>query len=254
MTPSPANTPPAASIRPGRIVRNADARVEPLYPATRLLKAAGFDVERLATEALQTREAATSEAAATLKSAHDEAAAVRKTAFERGALEAATEFTQLLQRLDSEIEKLKARFAIDVQRVAFRFAKAILDVEFQALPERLVQLIEQLLKPAGMYYRVTIHLHPDDVERVRADQRRLARQLVFAQDLQFAADPKLPPHGVRVETEMGSYDGTLDTQIRRLQNHLLPGEPPFGAPAAPVETPTDGASPPFQAVPPPEPT
>jgi flagellar biosynthesis/type III secretory pathway protein FliH len=227
MTPPPPE--PAKAPRAPRIVRNPPAgRVQPLYPATRLLKGAVLDAEQIALQARQLREAAQAEAKSIRQAAHDEADAVRKEAFEHGAREAATEFTVLLQKLDAEIERLKKRFAVDVQRVAFRFAKAILDVEFVANPDRVVQLVSQVIKPARLYHRVKIHLHPDDVERVRADQQRLAKQLAFAREIQFAADAELPRHGVRVETEMGSYVGTVDSQIKKLQEHLLPGAAPLG--------------------------
>jgi flagellar biosynthesis/type III secretory pathway protein FliH len=216
--------------RKGRVVKKADARAEPLYPASRLLKGAVTDAEQSAAEARRERETALAEAAAERKAAKEEADSVRRAAFEHGAKEAAAEFAQMLKKLDDEIEAMKKRFANDVQRVAFRFAKAVLDVEFQAKPERLVQLIGKVIQPARLYHRVKIHLHPDDVDRVKADQAQIIKQLAFVRDLQIVPSDDLPPHGVRVETEMGSYDGNVDTQIRRLQEHLLPGSEPFGDP------------------------
>jgi flagellar biosynthesis/type III secretory pathway protein FliH len=222
--PAPA---PAGQPRAARVVRGADAKMQPLYPATRLLKGAVMDAERIAAEAKQIKEAALAEAAALRKAAKDESDAVRRQAFEHGAKEAASEFTELLKKLEAEIDALKKRFATDVQRVAFRFAKAILDIEFQARPERVVELVRLVMKPARLYTRVKVLLHPDDVERVKADQARLAKELAFVRELQFAADADLPLHGVRVQTEMGTYDGTIDTQIRRLQQHVLPNSEPF---------------------------
>jgi flagellar biosynthesis/type III secretory pathway protein FliH len=229
MSTPPANPAPAEPKR-ARIVRKADAKLQPLYPVSRLLKGAVTDAEQSAAEARRQRETAIAEAAAVRKSAKDEADSVRKEAFEYGAKQAAAEFAELLKKLDAEIEAMKKRFATDVQRVAFRFAKAIIDVEFQARPERLVQLVAKVIQPARLYHRVKIHLHPDDVERVKADQAQLVKHLAFARDIQFTPADDLPPHGVRVETEMGSYDGNVDTQIRRLQEHLLPNSEPFGDP------------------------
>ena len=220
--------PTAPEPKKGRVVRNADARVMPLYPATRLIKGAVVDAERTVADARRAHEAALGETAVMRKQAKDEVDAVRREAFEFGAKQAASEFAELLKKLDAEIEAMKKRFATDVQRVAFRFAKAILDVEFQANPDRLVQLVSKVIQPARLYHRVKIHLHPDDVERVKTHQADLIKQLAFARDIQFCPADDLPPHGVRVETEMGAYDGNLNTQIRRLQEHLLPGSKPFG--------------------------
>jgi flagellar biosynthesis/type III secretory pathway protein FliH len=46
-------------------------------------------------------------------------------------------------------------------------------IEFQAKPERVVELVRQVMKPAKLYTRVKVLLHPDDVDRVKADQARL---------------------------------------------------------------------------------
>ena len=69
--------------------------------------------------------------------------------------------------LEEEFDKLKSRFSVDVQKVAFKFAKAILDVEFVAKPDRVADLVAMVLKPARLYNKITVHLHPGDVDRVR---------------------------------------------------------------------------------------
>lgn len=209
----------------GKVLRGQSQKIAPLYPPARLLKGAVFDAQQALAEAQKALEDARREAAGIRQAAQAEADAVRQKAFEHGAEEAMAEFAQTIRRLDAEIERVKQRFAVDVQRVAFRFAKAILDVEFAARPERVVELVAALLKPARLYSQVTIHLHPSDIERVRAHEQRLLKQLTVAREIHFAEDPDLPPHGVRIETEMGTYDGTIETQIRRLQQHVLGPDP-----------------------------
>lgn len=209
----------ASGVIRGKVV--SGAAVEPAYAAARLLKGAVFDAEQKLAEAQRVLEKAKGEAAAIKQAAQDQADAVRKQAFEHGAEEAVAEFGQMLKKLDGEIEHVQQRFAVDVQRVAFRFAKAILDIEFQAQPDRIVDLVNQLLKPARLYQQVTIHLHPQDVERVRVHEQQLLKQLAVAREIHFNEDPELPLHSVRIETEMGTYDGSVETQLRRLEKHVL---------------------------------
>ena len=216
--------PPSPTPRDARIVRSSAAtgRVAPLYASTRLLRGAVVDAEQSVIKAHEARDKALAEAAAIRQKAIDEANAVRQDAFEHGARDAAAEFGQMLQRFEEEFDKLKARFAVDVQKVAFKFAKAILDVEFSVKPDRVADLVAMVLKPARLYNNITVHLHPADVDRVRKFHDQLVKRMEFAHEIVFAADEKLQLHGVRVETEMGSYEGSIDTQIRRLQNHLFP--------------------------------
>ena len=41
---------------------------------------------------------------------------------------------------------------------------------------------------------------------------QLVKRMEFAHEIDFCDDEQLPLHGVRVETEMGSYEGSIDTQ------------------------------------------
>jgi flagellar biosynthesis/type III secretory pathway protein FliH len=220
----------SSAARDARIVRAsaASGRVAPLYASTRLLRGAVVDAEQSVIQAHQARDRAIAEAQGIRQKAMDEANAVRQSAFDHGARDAAAEFGQMLQRFEEEFDKLKARFAVDVQKVAFKFAKTILDVEFVAKPDRVADLVATVLKPARLYNKITVHLHPGDVERVRKFHAQLVKRMAFAHEIVFAADDQLQLHGVRVETEMGSYEGSVDTQIRRLQHHLFPEAKPVG--------------------------
>jgi flagellar biosynthesis/type III secretory pathway protein FliH len=220
MKSEPAQSAPPAP-KASRVIRGADAKVQPLYPATRLLKGAVVEAERAAAEAARLLEDAKAQSAQIRQAATDEADAVRKAAFAAGSEEATAQFAKTLANFEAQLENLKQQFARDVQRVAFKVARMVLNVELQVKPERIVELVATVLARARMYNSVAVHLHPDDVERLRPHQQALARQLTFAKEIQLHADAELPPHGVRVETEMGTYDGSIDVQLKRLQDHLL---------------------------------
>jgi len=219
MSGATANPAPATA----RVVRAGDAaaRVQPLYPATRLLRGAVFEAEKLAAEAAQMLGAAKAEAEQIRASAAADAAKVRQEGFAHGAEQAAADTAAMMRNLQTELDGLKDQFAKDVQRLAFKIAKVILGVEFDSHPERIVELVTTVLDRAKMYEKVTLRLHPDDVERVKPHVGELARGLTFAREVGLVGDPELPPHGVRVETEMGSFDGSIDVQLRRLELHLL---------------------------------
>jgi flagellar biosynthesis/type III secretory pathway protein FliH len=134
---------------------------------------------------------------------------------------------------------LKRQFATDAQRIAFKLARMVLDVEFQVRPERIVELVSGVLGRAKLYNSVAVHLHPDDIQRVRPHEPDLMKQLAFARKIQWCADAELPLHGVRIETEMGIYDGSIDVQLKRLQAHLLGGT----RQPSPEEEPDTGSAP-----------
>ncbi|MEZ0268069.1 MAG: FliH/SctL family protein [Phycisphaerae bacterium] len=220
-----AAAPATPAIPTARVVRSASARVEPLYPASRLLRGAVFEAEAALADAARVLAEARVEGDRIRAAAVADAGRVRDEAFAFGAEQAAAETAQLMRNLQAELDGLKAQFARDVQRLAFKIAKVVLGAEIDAKPERIVSLVAAVLDRAKMYERVVLRLHPGDVDRVRPHMAALTSGLAFAENVTLVGDDDLPPHGVRVETEMGSFDGSIDTQLRRLEVHLM-GERP----------------------------
>ncbi len=236
-TSAPTKAAPASgAVKIARVVRGG-ANVQPLYPATRLLKGAVLEAEHALAESRRTLEQAEADAQIIRNAATADAERVREEAFKFGAERAAEQVAQMLSNLQTELGGLKQQFAKDVQRLAFKISRVIIGAEFKTHPELIVDFIVKVLERAKMYNKVTLRLRPEDIERVRPHQGELAKHLTFAREVGLTADPDLPPHGVRVETEMGSFDGSIETQLRRLESHLL------GGAAAPDSIPDDNPAP-----------
>jgi len=210
----------AAPAAKPRVARGDNLHLEPLYPSTRLLKGAVLDAPRIIAEAKQQVEEAKAETARILEKARTEAEAVRREAFEQGARDAIGEFGKVISNLQEEISRLRGQFAQEVQRVAFTLAAFILKVEFQLKPERVVELVATVLRSTKLYSHIRVHLHPDDLALVSRHEQELKQLLPFANEIQFCADQEMQAHGVRVETELGTFDGSIETQIERLREHL----------------------------------
>lgn len=210
----------AESFRRGRVVSGSEVRVEPLYRPARLLKPAAVETEQLLAEAKEELASAQAEKERILADARARAEEYRQEGIRKGIQEGAAEFLKMLGSVDATVEGLRQTFAMEVQRCALRFAKAVLDVEFHVRPERIVDLVSKVLDRAKQHQKIVVHLHPDNVEIVRREAKRLEEQLVFASKIEFRPEPELPRAGVCVETEMGLYDGTGDSQFERLEERL----------------------------------
>lgn len=117
----------------------------------------------------------------------------------------------------------RARLAHDVQETAFRFARAILDVEFQVRPERIVDLVRSALQRARAQRRIVV--------RVAARHHALVAQaistlheLTLGSELHVTADPTLRSDSVLLETEAGTYDASLTVQLDQLAEYLRDDE------------------------------
>jgi flagellar assembly protein FliH len=216
---------------PARVVRLATDEVGPLYPPARVLGAGAQRSEvlleraraELASAEQRAREliAEAEEAARRIRGAAeaevaDAAEAARKAVRVAGA----RRLRSLVASFLDETARARAAFGVDVQRTSLRFARAVLDVEFAVRPERIADLVGRALEAARGRDRLLVHVHPDDLAMVNAAIEGLRREHGVLGSVVVHTDKRLPAHGVRVETEMGQYDASVEAQLRPLAEHL----------------------------------
>jgi flagellar biosynthesis/type III secretory pathway protein FliH len=223
--------PRSAAEVDARVVRPAARELEPLYPLTRVIGNDAQRAEALLARACAELEDARVKAHAIVAEAEAEAARLRASAEQavgksvaqaRRRLRSveARRLRTVLAAFDLELTRLRGNFADDVQRTSLRFARAILDVEFQVRPQSIVALVARALERARDHRRILVHVHPDDIALVKAASGALQKELGIEGTLSVQPDKRLAPHGVRLETEMGHYDASIDEQFRPLAEHL----------------------------------
>ncbi|MFT4538967.1 MAG: flagellar biosynthesis/type III secretory pathway protein FliH [Planctomycetota bacterium] len=214
-----------------RVITPAAGVVTPLYSSNRLLRGEIIEAEAVLAKAQmqlaaaesaaqQKQQAAEGEAQRIIEEARDSADEVRRQAAEEGRQAAGVEVQKLLKRAQEEVERARSVFPQEVQRTAYRFAKAILDVEFEVKPERVVDLVASVLDRARQYQQIQIHLNPEDLPLVEAARKSLEDKLAIATEIRLVPDDELERQGVVIETEMGTYLGSVEEQLRPLREHL----------------------------------
>lgn len=217
--------------KPARVVRPAPGACEPLYAATRVLSGDALALEsglqaareelRATREAcVRMREQTERECAAVLQAAREQAEGETRRAAQTARRAASRKWRATLAALECEIEQQRKRFEVDVLESSYRFARAILDVEFTVRPERIVELVARAVERARRHDQIALHLHPDEAPLVRAAVERLRAELGLRGAITVHQDRELGLHGVRIETEMGAYDASIDEQFRPLREHL----------------------------------
>jgi len=177
------------------------------------------------------REAARQEAEAILRQAHAEAARVEEEARERGYAKGEEEgraageqeYRQRIEQLDALLKELQT----DREHLLHRYEQEILTL-VTAMVERLVHhevsvnplVIKACLKEAMNFVvqnsLVRVHLHPDDLQRVK--EATLVDPTFFSQagQVQLVEDPLISQGGCRLSGGFGEVDATLETRRERL--------------------------------------
>lgn len=103
----------------------------------------------------------------------------------------------------------------EVAELALTVARRVLDREVEQSPEEVVALAMRLLPTARG--QVTLHVHPEGVPMLESDPRVRGRARV-------AADASLAPGGLRLESEDGWVDASLEGRLARATAPIRGGD------------------------------
>lgn len=85
--------------------------------------------------------------------------------------------------------------------------------------------LSQCLSLVGRVPRVTIWLNPKDAESLKIDQQGFDSAFQGIGEVRIIEDATLTPGGCRVESEFGSIDAAIETQLDRIVDELLGSTP-----------------------------
>jgi type III secretion protein L len=176
-------------------------------------------VEALA-EARRIRSEAEAEARALREGAERAARELREAAYQEGREAALTEFAQLLldarERRDAAVTSAER----DLLSLAVKLAEKIIGREVERDPATLADIVASALRHARQNEALTVRLNPADLPAVEAHRARLD-PAGRARFLDLVADPRVGPGGCVIESESGTVDARLETQLRVLERALL---------------------------------
>ena len=203
------------------------------------LRKAAFDLTAMAVQADDHLKVVRAEAATIVQEAQQQSDAIREQAAEAGrkAAEAAIErvldekvgqqMKSLIPALTSavsQIEDSRQDWLRHWEDSAVEFASAIaariVRREIQEQPELPLQWIEESLRLCGGTAKLTVRLHPTDYETLGNQVQQLAETFTPAAPTSILPDPNITLGGCRVDTEFGSIDQQIESQLARLAQEL----------------------------------
>jgi flagellar assembly protein FliH len=161
-----------------------------------------------------------------LAAAQAEAAAIRAAAradgLEAGLAEGRAEVAAALSALEAahaEVVALRASTAEAVERdaveLAVQLAEKIVAGTLDADPKRVLDVVRGALRRLSERRRVTVLVHPDDLELVRTAAEGFAGELGGIEHSEVQAERRLLRGGAVVRTDEGQVDASIETQLAR---------------------------------------
>jgi flagellar assembly protein FliH len=165
-----------------------------------------------------------------LAAAQSEAAGIRAAAraeghadgLEAGLAEGREQLAAALAALESahaELVALRAATAEAVERdaveLAVQLAEKIVAGTLDVEPERVLDVVRGALRRLAERRRVTVLVHPDDLELVRSAADGFAGELGGIEHCEVQAERRLVRGGAVVRTDEGQIDASIETQLAR---------------------------------------
>ena len=199
--PSPAPAPPAPPrSRPGVIDRE---EVQARSQAHEIVQRAQSDARMIRGQAEEFRQRGYEEGYA---AGHEEGKA---------------QLTETILTLNRETEARWKEIEPDMIRLAVRVAEKIIGHSLETDPDVIIQIVAEALTAARHQREIYVRVNPADYETVVSHKRELVDQLSRARDIDVRSDPNVTAGGCLVDSEVGTIDATLESQLSVLERILL---------------------------------
>jgi flagellar biosynthesis/type III secretory pathway protein FliH len=139
--------------------------------------------------------------------------------FEQGA----EQWAEALRLARERVAEAAQHARPEIVRLALRVAEKILRQRIETHPDSIVPMVDEALKVflAQNHSRVILRVHPADESVLVARRQRWLERNPAIGDLAIVPDDAVGRGGCRLETEAGTVDATLETQLEVIERHLL---------------------------------
>ena len=189
----------------------------PAPPGSRRIPAQLWDA---GLEARRLLEAASADASSMIARAKGESESIRTRAAADGREEGLASATEMVARAALARDRLLADAEPQLVELSFEIARRVLERVVERDRDAVAAVAARALEAVRHRQRVTLRTHPHDAATLREAEPRLCEMLAGARCIAVVDDPSIGRGGVVVETEAGSVDARLASQLEALRRAL----------------------------------
>ncbi|MEO0815316.1 MAG: FliH/SctL family protein [Myxococcota bacterium] len=142
--------------------------------------------------------------------------------YEEGKAAASEEVQQLIAAITAKFRKMEAQIEPQLRELAITIARKILGKELEFHPDAVVDIVKQALSDkARQRQEVYLRVNPADYQMIRDHKADLIEVLSRCKEIGIREDPDVERHGVVIETDAGSIDAQLETQLAIFERVLM---------------------------------
>ncbi|MBA3443062.1 MAG: hypothetical protein H0T92_24725 [Pyrinomonadaceae bacterium] len=144
----------------------------------------------------------------------------REAAYREGHEAILLELNQLLLETRERRDAALVEAEHDLLRLSIKLAEKIIGREIKLDNTTVVEIVSTALRTARQNELLIVRVHPSDLPVIQAQRERLD-PAGRARFLDIVADPRVHRGGCIIESESGTVDAQLETQLRVLERALF---------------------------------
>ncbi|MBI2571521.1 MAG: hypothetical protein HYV63_31310 [Candidatus Schekmanbacteria bacterium] len=164
---------------------------------------------------------AKADAEAIRKQAESDGEAQRKAGFEAGREEGLAQVTDLMLAAREEREKFLKEAEGDILELSMGVARKIIGYAIQLEQAVIVDIVSQAIQTVRHQKELVVRVHPEDLAALETSRPRLMGLLTRARDLVIRGDEAITRGGCMIDSEIGTIDARLSTQLDVLKKVLM---------------------------------
>lgn len=171
-------------------------------------------------EAAQILVRAEEEAKALRERAQQEVEILRENAYQKGHESALVQLNEILLEARERRDTALAQAEKDLLTLAIKLAEKIIGREIKRDSKVLADMVANALRNIRQNNVLTIRVNPEDFPLIQEHREHLD-PVGRARFLDLVSDPRVSRYGCIIESEFGTVDAQLETQLRVLERALM---------------------------------
>ncbi len=139
--------------------------------------------------------------------------------FKKGQEEGLAQFNEMILAFEKKNGAFVSKLEKEIVSLVYEIGEKILGKELSNHEDSILDLIREALQNAGGQ-NVIVLVNPEDLVIVRQNQSQLIAAIDASRTLQIRASEKVARHGCLIETEIGTLDAQLETQLAAIKKAL----------------------------------
>ncbi len=209
---------------PSKIIKGEDfpepmsERPAPRPARSAVVESEVYDAHQKAKEIIENAER---QAAQLLEKAKAERDAVVAASREAGRQEGLAQATEIILKAKKEAARLVEDLEPQVVKLALVMTEKLIGRMLEEDSELVLSIAAQAIESVRQQREIILRVNPEDAQLLRSSRKKLMDMLGRTKDIAVREDPEVDRGGCIIETENGTVDAQLKTQLAMLEQALL---------------------------------